>query len=326
MAQGKVVFFARVEPESQEMFIAMAPSNLRVVVADPDAGEEELAEHIQDADFLVTYRGGRVSEQVIRRARRLKLIQDMGQGTDHIPERLASELGIPVANSGGANAIAVAEHTVLLMLATYRNLLTSVDALRHGKFDTDMDRRYFHQLYKKTVGIVGFGNIGRWVAKLMRSFEANVIFYDTADIPQSTTAAFQARLVNLEELLPSADVVTLHLPLLKSTRGMIGWKQLTMMKPSAILINTSRGGLVDEAALIRALRENKIAGVGIDVFEREPPSLDNLLLRMENVVATPHIGGIVQENWVDSVKSTWENVLRVWEGEKPHNVVIFKGD
>ena len=326
MAEGKVVLFARVEPESQEMFIAMAPSNLRVAVADPDAGEEELAEPIQDADFLVTYRGGRVPEQVIRKAKRLKLIQDMGQGTDHIPERLASEIGIPVANSGGANAIAVAEHTVLLMLATYRNLLTSVDALRHGKFDTDMDRRYFHQLYKKTVGIVGFGNIGRWVAKLMRSFEANVIFYDTADIPQSTTAAFQARLVNLEELLPSADVVTLHLPLLKSTRGMIGWKQLTMMKPSAILINTSRGGLVDEAALIRALRENKIAGVGIDVFEREPPSLDNLLLRMENVVATPHIGGIVQENWVDSVKSTWENVLRVWEGEKPHHVVIFKGD
>ena len=99
-----------------------------------------------------------------------------------------------------------------------------------------------------------------------------------------------------------------------------------MMRPSAILINTSRGGVVDEAALIRALREKKIAGVGIDVFEHEPPSLDNLLLRMENVVATPHIGGIVQENWVDSVKSTWENVLRVWEGEKPHNIVIFKGD
>jgi len=325
MAQGKVVLFARVEPESQEMFIAMAPSSLRVVVVDPDAGEEQLAEHIQDADFLVTYRGGRVPDQVIRSAKRLKLIQDMGQGTDHIPERLASELGIPVANSGGANAIAVAEHTVLLMLATYRNLLTSVDALRHGKFDTDMDRKYFHQLYKKTVGIVGFGNIGRWVAKLVRSFETNVIFYDAADIPESTTAAFQARRVNLEELLPSADVVTLHLPLLKNTRGMIGWKQFTMMRPSAILINTSRGGLVDEAALIRALREKKIAGVGIDVFEHEPPSLDNLLLRMENVVATPHIGGIVQENWVDSVKSTWENVLRVWEGKKSHNVVIFKG-
>ena len=324
MAQGKVVFFARVEPESQEMFIAMAPSNLRVVVADPDAGEEQLAEHIQDADFLVTYRGGRVTDQVIRRAKSLKLIQDMGQGTDHIPERLASELGIPVANSGGANAIAVAEHTVLLILATYRNLLTSVDALRHGKFDTDMDRRYFHQLYKKTVGIVGFGNIGRWVAKLVCSFEANVIFYDTTDIPQSTTAAFQARRVNLEELLPSADVVTLHLPLLKNTRGMIGWKQLTMMRPSAILINTSRGSVVDEAALIRALREKKIAGVGIDVFEHEPPSLDNPLLHMENVVATPHLGGIVQENWVDSVKSTWGNVLRVWKGEKPHNVVVFK--
>lgn len=325
MAQGKVVFFARVEPESQDTFIAAAPSNLQVVVADPDAGEEELAEQVQDADFLVTYRGGRVPDQVVQRAKRLKLIQDMGQGTDHIPERLASELGITVANSGGANAIAVAEHTVLLMLATYRNLLTSVDALRHGKFDTDMDRRYFHQLYKKTVGIVGLGNIGRWVAKLVRSFEANVVFYDTADIPQSTIANFQARQVSLEELLSSADVVTLHLPLLESTQGMIGWEQLTMMRPSAILINTSRGGVVDEAALIRALREKKIASAGIDVFEQEPPSLDNPLLHMDNVVATPHLGGIVQENWVDSVKSTWENLLRVWEGKKPYNVVVFKG-
>ncbi len=321
MTHGKVVFHARVEPESQGMFIAAAPSSMQVVVADPDASEEKLAGQMEDADFLVTYRGGYVPEQVLRRARRLKLIQDMGQGVNHIPQRLASELGIPVANSGGANALAVAEHTILLILATYKNLLASVDALRHGKFDTDMDRQYFHQLYKKTVGIVGFGHIGRWVARLVRGFEANVTFYDTADVPQSIIANFQARRVSLEELLSSADVVTLHVPFLESTRGMIGWEQLAMMKPSAILINTSRGTVVNEAALIRVLREKKIAGAGVDVFEQEPPGPDNPLLNMDNVVATPHLGGIVQENWAVSVDSTWENLLRVWEGKEPHNVV-----
>ena len=325
MAQGKVVWIARVEPELRDIFIAEAPSDLQVVMADPNRSEEEIAEQVRDADFLVLYRSGRVPDQVVRRARQLKLIQTLGQGTDHIPVRLASELGIPVANSGGANAVAVAEHTVLLMLATLKRLLPSVEALRQGKFSRDMDRRYFHQLYEKTVGIVGFGNIGRRVAKLVHDFDANIIFFDKAEIPQSIIADFQARRVSLEELLSRADVVTLHVPLLESTSGMIGWEQLTMMKPSAILINTSRGRVVDEAALIRALREKNIAGAGIDVFEQEPPSRDNLLLHMDNVVATPHIGGAAWENWVPRVKSTWENLLRVWEGREPHNVVVCKG-
>ncbi len=209
------------------------------------------------------------------------------------------------------------------MLAVMRRLLPSVENIRKGKFRAGpgLDRKYFHQLYEKTVGIVGFGSIGQRVAKLVRGFDAKVIFTKRSEAPQSIVTDLQAQRVNLEELLSSADIVSLHLPLLESTRRMIGWKQLTMMKPSAILINTSRGDVVDEAALIRALREKKIAGAGLDVFEPEPPSPDNPLLSMDNVVVTPHTGGSASENLAPRIKIMWDNVLRVWEGKEPRNIV-----
>jgi phosphoglycerate dehydrogenase-like enzyme len=328
LAKGKVVFITHEEPGLRDVFIAEAPCNLEVVLslANPNASEQEVnaafgSELLQDADFLVLYCRWRVPDQVIRRARRLKLIQTMGQGTDHIPVQLASELGIPVANSGGANAVAVAEHSVLLMLATLRNLLPSVEALRQGKFAKDMDRRYFHQLHGKTVGIVGFGCVGKRVAKLLNGFGANVIFFDNADIPQSIFTELRARRVSLEELLSSSDIVSLHIPLLESTRGLIGGRELRMMKPSAVLINTSRGRVIDEAALIQVLRDKNIAGAGLDVYEQEPPSPGNPLLKADNVVATPHIGGEAWETWPARIIRCWENLLRVWEGKEPYNVV-----
>ncbi|MFC1928655.1 2-hydroxyacid dehydrogenase [Chloroflexota bacterium] len=321
MEQGKVVFIARVEPELRDIFVAGAPPNMQVATPDPDSSEEEFIEQVRDADFVVLYGRVRLPEQVIREARQLKLIQTAGQGTDRIPVRLAMECGIPVANSGGVNAISVAEHTVLLMLAVLRKLLACTENLRQGKWNEGLDRKYFHQLYEKTVGIVGFGSIGRRVARLVHAFDTTVIFVKERDIPQSIITDLQARRVSLEELLSSADVITLHVPLRENTRGMIGWKQLTMMKSSAILINTSRGSVVDEAALIRALQEKKIAGVGTDVFEQEPPSPDNPLLHMDNVVATTHTGGVALENWAPRVKIIWDNLLRVCEGKEPHNIV-----
>ncbi|MBI4296250.1 MAG: lactate dehydrogenase [Chloroflexi bacterium] len=325
MAKGKVVFLARTQSDERDVFLAAAPAELRVVIPTPNASQEEVNQEVQDADFLVVYRHNFALDEAIRKAKRLKLIQAMGQGTDRIPVRLALERGIPVANSGGANAVAVAEHTVLLMLASLRNLMFSVDALHRGKAGADMNSKDFHQLYAKTVGIVGFGNIGQLVAKLVCAFGANVIFSRRSDILQSTMVDLKARRVSLEELLLSADVVTLHVPLTESTRGMIGWEQLAMMKPSAILINTSRGRVVDETALIRALMDKKIAGAGLDVFQQEPPRLDNPLLTMPNVIATPHIAGVAWENWELRVKNIWDNLLRVWQGKPPQNVVSAEG-
>ncbi|MFC2041096.1 2-hydroxyacid dehydrogenase [Chloroflexota bacterium] len=327
MTQFKTVYIRRGEPEMRDAFIAGAPPNCQVVILDPNSTDEEFIEQVRDADFLVCSRTGhpkgRFPDQMIREATRLKLILSLGQGTDQVPMRIALERGIPVVNSGGANAIAVAEHAVLLMLAVMRRLLPSVETIRKGKFRTDLglESNYFHQLYEKTVGIVGLGSIGQRVAKMVRGFDAKVIFTEKSEAPLSIVTDLQARRVNLEELLSSADIISLHVPLLESTRRMIGWKQLTMMKPSAILINTSRGDVVDEEALIRALREKKIVGAGLDVFEQEPTSLDNPLLSMDNVVATPHTGGVASENLAPRIKIVWDNVLRVWEGKEPHNIV-----
>ncbi len=327
MKQAKIVCIARVGDEIREAFVAAAPPNCQVVTLDASSGDEEYIKQVRDADFLVCatsgHPKGRFPDQMIREARRLKLIQALGQGTDAVPKRLALERGIPVANSGGANAVAVAEHAVLLMLAVMRRLIPSVETIRKGKFRAGpgLDRKSFHQLYEKTVGIIGFGSIGQRVAKLVRGFDAKVIFTKRSEAPQSIVTDLQSQRVNLEELLSSADIVSLHVPLLENTRKVIGWKQLTMMKPSAILINTSRGDVVDEEALIRALREKKIAGAGLDVFEPEPPSPDNPLLSMDNVVVTPHTGGSASENLAPRIKIMWDNVLRVWEGKEPHNIV-----
>ena len=226
MDKAKVVFIAHVDTEFKNAFIENCPSNMEVVRAfsNPKATQEDVAEifgseELRNADFLVLFCRWRIPEEAIRGARRLKFIQTLGQGTEHIPVRVASELGIPVSNSGGGNAISVAEHTVLLMLATLKNLLRGVEAIRQGKFTKDMDRGSFHHLYEKTVGIIGLGTIGRLVAKLVNGFGANVIFFDPADIPQSVIADCHARRVSLEELLSTSDVVSLHVPLLEEHEG-----------------------------------------------------------------------------------------------------------
>jgi len=186
-----------------------------------------------------------------------------------------------------------------------------------------LSTKYIRRLHDKTVGIIGLGNIGRWVAGVVHGFGARVIFYDVADIPESVVVKLQANRVSLDELLSSADIVTLHVPLLESTRGLIGWKQLTMMKPSAILVNTCRGTVVDESALIRALNEEKIAGAGLDVLTDEPASPDNPLLHMDNVVVTPHIAAEVWEDYLLLIKLTWENVSLLAEGKEPRNIVAL---
>ncbi len=323
MTTAKVVLITGLKPELRDMFVANAPINMQVVPVDLETtGEKEIIKQVQDADFLVIHQAGRrVPDIIIQGAKRLRHIHTPAQGTDHIPLRMASEMGITVSNGGGSNAIAVAEHTVLLMLATLKQLLPCVEVTRSGIPGTEMNLKSLHQLYQKRVGIIGLGNIGRRVAKMLSGFGTEIVFFDMADIHQSIVNELQVRRVSFETLLSTSDVITLLVPLVESTKGMIGWQQLSMMKPSAILINTCRGGVVDEEALIRALRENKIAGAGLDVFASEPPNPDNPLLKMPNVVPTPHIAGHNWETWLLLIKESWENLARIIEGKEAHNIV-----
>ncbi len=321
MKEAKVVAIGKADQAIRETFWGNVPPGFNVTWLEADqSSEDNIVEQLRDADFLLLLRAG-VPERALREAKRLKLIQTFSQGYDRVPLDITSELGISVSNVGGGNAIAVAEHTVLLMLAVLRRIIPSVIALKEGKTAVDVDRRLYHQLRDKQVGIIGLGDIGRRVAKIVHGFDANVIFHDAVRIPEAVVKEIKACQVSLDELLSTADIVSLHVPLMESTKKLISSEQLNIMKPSAILVNTSRGEVVDEEALIQALRENKIAGAGLDVLNKEPPARNNPLLFMENVVATPHVGGYAWENFVTRFETVWGNVVGVWQGKPPINVV-----
>ncbi|MBI4332999.1 MAG: hypothetical protein HY673_17165 [Chloroflexi bacterium] len=322
MSTGKLVVLARrMDPEAWNLFLAEKPAGWQVTLVNPDDGEQKLAMELEDAQYVVTLALGSrpVPWKVLESAKQLKLIQTHGQGTQHLPVRWALEKGIPVANAGGANAIGVAEHAVLLILACLRSLPLLDRSIRGGKFRENIGREDLHELYEKTVGIVGFGNIGRRVARLCYAFGANMIYYDVLFVPYALRADFKARPVSLDELSSTSDIVTLHVPSSESNRGMIRWTQLTKMKPSAYIINTSRGAIIDQDDLIRALNEKKIAGAGLDVWVPEPPDPKNPLLQMPNVVATPHVAGDSWERWKPTCETIWRNMRLVSEGKEPAN-------
>ena len=319
MAIGKVVVINRgIDPKEWEAFMAEKPAEWQVTVVNPDDSEQKVAKELEDAQYLVAM--GHISPKVVEAAKQLKLIQTGGQGTDHMPVKWALEKGIAVANAGGASAIAVSEHTMLLILACLRKFMIFNQSIREGKGRPNIGHGDLNQLYERTVGIVGFGNTGRRVAKLCYDFGANIIYFEKVFVPYGLRADMKARPVSLDELLSTSDIVTLHINGVEINRGMIGWAQLTKMKPSAYIINTSRGYLIDEVALLRALNEKKIAGAGLDVWNPEPPDPKNPLLQLPNVVATPHCAGSsAPENQQWSYEAIWRNILLVSEGNEPLN-------
>ncbi len=317
MTIGKVVAFCRrVDPEAWDGLMAAMPAGWQVSLVNPD-DERAVAEQLVDAEYVIAMDGSPLSSKVFEPAKKLRIIQARGQGTEHLPVKWAVERGIFVANAGGANAIAVAEGTVLLMLACMRRLILLTESMRNGKFGAGMDRKGSRELYDKTVGVVGFGNIGRRVATLCFGFGANIVYYERMFVSYALRADLKARPVSLDELLSISDVVTLHVPGLASNVGLIGAEQLARMKPTAYLINTSRGSIIDQDALVRTLQEKRIAGAGLDVWDPEPPDPQNPLLHMDNVVATPHQIGRAWETGGRAYDAIWRNVLLVSEGKDP---------
>lgn len=322
MATGKVAVLTHGVPDEEEwgLFSSKIPSGWQVTVVDMNDGEAVAGEVLRDAEYLIIYRTGPpIPQKLIENAKNIRLIQTSGQDTGRVPVEYALKRGIYVANAGGANAISVAEFTLTLMMNCMRRVLQFNQSLREGTFRGKVGRRGSYELYGKTVGVVGFGNIGRRVAKLCFAYGADILYHERMFIPYALRADCRAKPVTLDELLTHSDIVTLHIPSLTANRAMIGWGQLTKMKPTAFLINTSRGVNVDEKALVRALTEKKIAGAGIDVWNPEPPDPDNPLLKMPNVVATPHIAGITWEIVEPSCEMIWRNVLLVSEGKEPLN-------
>jgi phosphoglycerate dehydrogenase-like enzyme len=279
---------------------------------------DEFISRVETADIIIVGRYG-FSEKTFIAARNLKMISVWQTGYDHIDIKTATKKGVVVSNVPEYAYDSVAEMVFALILNLERKVHLADVGLRNGNFDW---RNYIgNQLMGKTIGVVGIGSIGTRVIQIAHGFNMNVIAYahhpnDKAANNLGVTFTF----VDLETLLKEADIISLHVPLTPSTERMIGTRELARMKKSAILINTARGKVIDEDALITALREKQIGGAGLDVFEREPLPLNSPLLEFENVALTPHVAFLSYESLEECTRVCIQNVEKFIEG-KPQNVV-----
>ena len=318
----RVVFFNGQGQQVADIFSEKAPEGFEVSWHSNRLGNGEKAVLVRDAEFVVLH-PAEISGEVLKAAGKLQLLQLLSAGYDKIDLRLTAQLGIPVATNGGANSWAVAEHGIALLLALYKRLPLCDRSVREGRWRQPISGFNTFEVAGKTVGLVGAGNIGRKIARRLAAFEARILYYDVVPAPD-IEKDLGARRVSLEELLRESDIITLHLPLLPETRRLIGRRELAMMKPTTILLNTSRGEVLDEEALVEALKEKRIAGAGIDVYHKEPVPQDHPFLQLENVVLSPHTAGHSYEGWFRRSQFAWENIQRVASGQPPGSLACLE--
>jgi len=323
MAKFKAIFLYQ-EPWEAERFAAGVGSDMEVVPFPQRTDPATVGAENFDADMVVGG-GGIKTAETGRLFPNLKLIQTLSAGTNSIPKVEMSEMGVRVANNMGGNAVAVAEVTVVLMVSTYRHLMVQWDQLNNKGtyaegFSTDWAR--FHELTGKRVGIIGLGQIGSRVAKRLQGWECEVVYSDVVSYPPEYESAANATQVEFDELIETSDVISLHVPLDRSTEKLLSDREFARMKPGAIVVNACRGPVVDEAALIRALDDGQIAGAGLDVTEIEPIEMSNALIGRDNVVLLPHRAGSSIEAREKSVDNAIGNAKLLMAGKDPEGIVL----
>jgi D-3-phosphoglycerate dehydrogenase len=279
--------------------------------------EAELIERIPDFDALVVRSETRVTAPIIEAGRKLRVVGRAGVGVDNIDVPAATRKGILVVNAPRGNIVAAAEHTVALLFSLARWVPQADASVKRGEWTRS--KFIGSEVRGKTLGVVGLGNVGSEVAKRAHGLEMEVIAYDPV-VSVERAELFNVALVTLQELLERSDFVTVHVPLVESNRNLIGAPELALMKPTARLVNTARGGIVDEAALFAALQSGRIAGAAADVFVTEPPG-ENPLLALPNFIATPHIGASTAEAQVSVAFDVAEEVAAVLAGDLPRFAV-----
>lgn len=261
-----------------------------------DLKPEGLKEIIKNYDALVVRSATKVTKDVIEVARELKVIGRAGVGLDNVDLDAATQKGIIVMNTPGGNTISTAEHTISMILALSRNIPQANASTKKGEWKRS--RFMGVELYGKTLGIAGFGRIGKEVAKRALSFGMRVLAYDPF-LSREVAETIGVEVAELKELLAQSDYITVHTPLTEETKHMISTEEFALMKQGVRLINCARGGIIDEQALINAIKEGRVSGAALDVFEKEPISTDSELLKLENVVTTPHLGASTEEAQVN---------------------------
>lgn len=321
MPEPKIAFV--VAPTERANFVkSLAPPDMDVTLVDLSLSQSEKIELCKDADAIIS---SEVTVDVLKECPRVKIIQTLSAGFDRLDARTIGEMGIPIANNGGANSIAVSEQTIALMIAVSKKTMLHWDmAVRQRRWRGDLGSLPMFEITDKTVGIVGLGRVGKQVAKRLKGFDTRTIYYDVDNIPKETQSELNAEPVAFEELIRESDIITMHVPLNRQTRAMISHRELEAMKPTAYLINASRGPVVDEKALYQALQSGKIAGAGLDVLEEEPTPVDNPLFELDNVVITPHMAAASYETDLRASDFAYTNIRRVLAGETPQSLITLE--
>jgi len=305
---------------SRDPITTLEKAGFTVVEKDYDrvqpSQEDEVCRAIQGADAIIVTAMFPATRKVIESTNRLKMIAIRSAGFEGADLKAATDRGVVVTNNPGANAEAVADMAIGLMLSVSRQIARKDREMRQGLYPRGNGGE---DLFRKTVGIIGLGNVGKRVAKRVQGFEVKVIANDIVEYPEFQKQ-YNIPYYSKEEVLRRSDFVTVHVPLDHSTRGMINEDRLRLMKKTSFLINTARGAIVDEKALYRALKEGWIAGAGLDVFETEPPVFrDHILL--DNVVSSPHSAGLSNQASYAMAMETVNKVITFFQGRAPENVL-----
>ena len=317
-------------PEDDFLNVGVTPpASLSIRYLSSD--DSELAAHLAEARALLIPAVGPVLAAKLFDGSSIELVQVTGAGVDRLDADAIKALGIAVANVPGGSSAAVAEYALSSALVLLRQTCWADAELRRGNYDEtrrSMVSKNLEGLEGLTVGVIGLGIIGMSVAQAFHCMGSRIVYHDPAVRDPHPASQLNARALPLNELLGEADIVTLHVPLLPSTKAMIGDNELEQMKSGAILINAARGGIVDEAALAANLASGHLGGAAVDVYSTEPPLPDNPLLSIMNEVGgrlllTPHIAGVTRQSWAFLFRSAWQNVERVLiNGEPPANRVF----
>jgi phosphoglycerate dehydrogenase-like enzyme len=320
MKKCRVVFLHGLQPATLQLILSAFPGDYEVMPVEANASEDVQIEAVAQADFLMIYRA-KPSDKVLASGKKLRFVQLLAAGYDDLNIALLQAQGIPCANNGGSNSWAVADQALLFILALYRRFRQADHDVRSGRWNVGISGVNTFELAGKTVGILGLGNIGKQVARRVQAFDAKVYYFNPRRLSPEQEQALGVEHVSLDALFRTSDILSLHAPLTDATRHIVNKDTLSVMKPSAILINTSRGALVDEVALAHALSSGRIAGAGLDAFDKEPVDAANPLLQLDNVALSPHSGGTTADTWRRRGDFAYQNIERVLAGHAPDSLI-----
>ena len=283
--------------------------------------KKELIEHLRDKDGALTLVTDAVDLEVLESAPKLKVVANFAVGFDNVDIQSATRLGVTVTNTPGVLTETTADFAWTLIMAAARRVVEGDRFARAKNFKAWGPKMLLgYDVYGKTLGLIGLGRIGKAVARRAAGFNMRVVFYDPEPIPEDTIKHLGATQLPLDEVLQVSDFISLHVPLLPETHHLMADRTFALMKPTAVVVNTSRGPVVDEKALVRALKDGRISAAGLDVFEREP-EIQPELLEMDNVVLAPHIASASHETRLKMCTMAAENLLAALKGQRPPNIL-----